>query len=161
MFFKIDIQLIDMIKGSAAVGDYSAAYKLIEAVLVLPSLYSMVLFPVVSEYFHRNNPNLKILLEKSIKYLLIIGAPIAAGAFILSDKIIFFCYQDKFIPAIGVLQALSLGMLFIYLNTIPCVLLSATNRQKSYVVICFIAAVFNITVNIIVIPSYGLSLIHI
>jgi O-antigen/teichoic acid export membrane protein len=47
-------------------------------------------------------------------------------------------------------------MLLINLNTIPGMLLSATNGQKAYMFICFIAAVFNITTNILVIPTYGI-----
>jgi O-antigen/teichoic acid export membrane protein len=156
LFFSIDIQLIDMMKGDAAVGNYSAAFRLIQAVLVLPSMATTVLFPVVSEYFHRNNPNLTLLLEKSIKYLLIIGAPIAVGTIILSDKFILLLYHSDYMPAIGVLQVLCIGMMFIYLNSVPSLMLSATNMQKVYMIICFIAAAFNITANILVIPAYGI-----
>jgi O-antigen/teichoic acid export membrane protein len=155
--FRIDIQLIDVMLGDTSVGYYSAAFKFIEAIMCIPSLYISAIFPVISLYFFSRNSNLHLLLEKSIKYLLILGIPISIGLFLCSDKIIFLFYQDKYIPSVGVLQGLSLGLLFIFLNATAGAVLLATNLQKASVIMCVIGAMFNISLNLLVIPVYGIT----
>lgn len=156
LFFKIDIQLIDFMLGDTAVGYYSAAFKIIEAVMSIPAMYTVALFPIMSQYFHKKNENLSFLLEKSMKYLYLLGLPIAIGLFLLADKIIFFCYLGKYPSSIPVLQALSMGMFIIFLNAVPSSFLMASNMQKVSVYFSAVAAAINIILNIIFIPVYGI-----
>lgn len=156
LYYKIDIQLIDFMLGDSAVGNYSAAYRLIEALLCLPIMYGTVLFPIVSSYFHNNDPNIHVLLEKSIKYLYIVGLPIVIGTVILSGQFIGLLYQGKYAAAIPVLQILVVGLLITFINNVPSTYLIGTNMQKASVIINVICAAVNITLNLVLIPSYGI-----
>ena len=156
LYYKIDIQLLDFMMGDTAVGNYSAAYRLIEALLCLPIMYGTVLFPIVSSYFHNKDPNIHVLLEKSIKYLYIAGLPIVIGTVILSSQFIGMLYQGKFVEAIPVLQILAVGLLITFLNNVPSTYLIGTNMQKASVIINMVCAAVNITLNLALIPSYGI-----
>jgi O-antigen/teichoic acid export membrane protein len=157
IFFRIDIQLIDFLLGSKAVGFYSAAFKLIDAILCIPSMYCMAVFPIISSLYHKKDPKINLLLDRSIKYLLLLGAPICIGTFLLADKFIYLFYQDKFIPSIEVLQILALGMLVSTVNAVPSNILIGTNLQKASIKIYMFAAFINIILNILIIPVYGIT----
>jgi O-antigen/teichoic acid export membrane protein len=156
LYFNVDIQLINSMLGDAAVGYYSAAFKFIQAMMCVPMLYMMVTFPLVSQYFHKNSPYLRLLTDKSIKYLTMFGMPVCIGMFLLSDKFIYLLYQDKYMASIGVLQALSIGLLGVFIGSFAGTILMATNRQRISVVISVIAAIFNIGMNLVIIPYYGI-----
>lgn len=158
LYFKLDIQLIEMLasNGREAVGYYSAAFKLIEAAIVLPTLYSMVIYPLISLYFHKKDSNLGFLLKKSIKYFYMLGAPIAAGTILMAPSFIYFLYSNKYEPSIAVLQMLGLGLFFIYVNSIPAVVMTAANMQVANVKINAVCLVLNVVLNLLLIPAWGI-----
>lgn len=157
IYFRIDVQLIDFILGDVAVGNYGAAFKVIDAVVCIPAMYTMAILPVISYYFHKNSPDLQVLLEKSLKYLLILGIPISIGGVLCADKIIYLMYLDKYADSVPVLQGLSLGMLIMFINYMGTTVLTATNLQKTFMVINAFSAVINIFLNLMVIPVYGIA----
>ncbi len=158
LYFKLDIQLIEMLSadGKAAVGYYSAAFKLIEAAIVLPSLYTSVVFPLMSLYFHKNDPNLNFLLKKSVKYFYILGAPIAIGTILMAPSLIYFLYLNKYQPSIGVLQMLAIGLFFIYVNSVPSAFLAAANMQVANMKLNGVCLAVNIALNLLLIPAWGI-----
>jgi O-antigen/teichoic acid export membrane protein len=158
LYFKLDIQLIEMLisDGKVSVGYYSAAFKLIEAAIVLPALFTSVVFPVMSLYFHKNDPKLGFLLKKSIKYFYMLGAPIAIGTILMAPSFIYFLYSNKYEPSIGVLQMLGLGMFFIYVNGVPSAFLAAANMQIANVKINAVCLIINVGLNLLLIPTWGI-----
>ena len=56
--------------------------------------------------------------EKSFKYMLMLGCPIAAGLFVLSDKIINFLYFKQYAQSAAVLMVWSGYILLKFLNPI-------------------------------------------
>ena len=155
-YFKIDIQLIKMFLGDTGVAEYTTAFKLVEAIIVIPALYCTAIFPLISTYFHEGNPNLDVLFRKSVKYLYMMGAPIAVGTIMLADKFILTIYLGKYAsPTIEVLQLLGLGALLIYVNYVPNNFLSATNMQIANVKISAVCIVVNVVLNLLMIPAYG------
>ena len=48
VFFKIDVLLLDQMRGETVVGWYSTAYKWIDALLIIPAYFTMALFPLMS-----------------------------------------------------------------------------------------------------------------
>lgn len=157
IYFRIDVQLIKYMLGDVAVGNYGAAFKVIDAVVCIPAMYTMAVFPVISYYFHKNSPNLQVLTEKSLKYLLILGVPICIGSWLCAGQIIQLMYLDKYVEAVPVLQGLSLGMLLMFISYMGTTILTATNLQKTFMVINAFCAAVNIALNLLVIPVYGIA----
>ncbi len=156
LYYRIDIVLIGMLLNDTGVGEYSAAYKLIEALICIPVMYSMAIFPLISSYFHYRDENLNIMFSKSIKYLYIMGMPIVIGTVLLADQFIELIYMGKYASSAPVLQALALGLLVIFVNIIPQSVLTGTNLQKTSIKINIVGTVVNVALNLLVIPVYGI-----
>ncbi|MBM2826211.1 MAG: putative polysaccharide biosynthesis protein, partial [Dehalococcoidia bacterium] len=52
IFFRVDVMLLQPMKGSQAVGYYSGAYKFIESLLMIPAFFTLALFPIMSRHAH-------------------------------------------------------------------------------------------------------------
>jgi len=49
-FFKIDVALLESMKGNTVVGLYSVAYKFMDALNILPASFTIAVFPIMSRY---------------------------------------------------------------------------------------------------------------
>lgn len=153
IYFWIDSVMLFYMQGNAAVGIYTLAYKLLLVLLSIYSVYMVAIFPVMTK-LHENSPkSLKIAYENSLKYFLIIGIPLAIIITIMANDIILLVYKKySFIPAVIPLQILVWATAFMFINGLATNLLNSIGNQVTVTKITGIGAIFNISLNIILIP---------
>jgi len=155
VFVKIDTIMLSFMKGDAVVGWYSAAYALTYSFKPFPQMLITALFPLISYYYIYSKDSLKTTYEKSFKYMLLLGLPIALGITLLSDKIIILFYGEQFINSIIALQILSWDVLLIFLyNPFGAILVSMDRQNVMALIFCF-TAVLNIALNLVLIPPFS------
>lgn len=153
--FRVDTVLLSLLQGDAAVGWYAASYKIIEVLLFIPLVYNAAIFPVLSKFFVSSHKSIQLIYVKSIKYLIILGLPIAAGITILSNDVILLLYQSAYTPSVLALQILVWTIPILFLTTIFGVILISINKQILTIRLTFIYMIFNIVANIVVIPQFS------
>ena len=153
--FRVDTVLLSIIQGPTAVGWYGAAYKLIESLMFVPMVYTSAIFPVLSNFHISSQESLKLLYKKSVKYLTMLGLPIAAGTTIFAQNIIIFLYGSSYYPAVIALQILIWTIPFLFLTYIFSTLFISINKQNVILKITFIAMIFNVIANLLLIPKYS------
>jgi O-antigen/teichoic acid export membrane protein len=156
LYFKIDIQIIDMMIGPIGVAYYSAAFKLIEALIFIPSMYFAAILPVVSAYHHEKNHELDRVVVGSLKYLYAVALPLTLFIVLLSGDVISLLYGAKYAQSIPVLQLLAVGMGIIYINYVPGGVLVAIGEKAPVIKANVVCTIFNILANIVLIPIYGI-----
>lgn len=154
--FQIDQVILPILLGSyTAVGYYSAAYKLLQALMFLPSVYVTAILPVFSKLHVSSKASLKFGYIKSFKYLTILGLPIAVGTTLLAKDIILLIYKSGFYPSILALQILIWAIPIIFLNYLLGTSITSIDKQRETVKIIFLSMVLNIGLNVIFIPKYS------
>jgi O-antigen/teichoic acid export membrane protein len=153
--FRVDSVLLSLLQGNAAVGFYSAPYKLIELLMFVPMIYTTAILPVMSNNFKSSFDSIKKVYERSFKYFIILGIPIAALSTILANKIILLLYDAAYLPSVPALQILIWTVPLIFLTYICGTLFVSIDRQDLVLKITFISMVLNIVLNLILIPIYG------
>lgn len=156
MYFYIGSIMLSIIKGDVEVAIFSAAYNIALALLFIPTVYINAIYPVLSRYYKQSKPELKLLYEKSFKYLYIVGIPISLGIFMLADEIINFLYGPKYSASIIVLQIISLYLFLKFINFLLGIILSSIDRQNKRMLGQGVTAVFYILLNLFLIPMIGL-----
>lgn len=151
--FRIDTVIISLIKGTTAVGIYTAAYRLMEVLIFVPAVFTSAIYPVFSNYHVSSQESLKISYKKSFKYLSLIGLPISVGTTLLADKIILLLYGSQFTQSIIALKILIWTVPFIFLTYTFGILMISINKQQLYLKIILVSMIINIILNIIFIPS--------
>lgn len=155
IFSSIDMVMITKIVGSYANGIYSAAYKLISVFGTFFSVYSAVIFPVMSRFFKNEKNLLIITFEKSIKYLLLIVIPLSFSVSLYSQDIVVLFFGQKFIATSSVLSFLMWGLFLSFIDGVSLNLLNASHKER-YVTLAFlVGAIFNFITNLFIIPVYS------
>jgi O-antigen/teichoic acid export membrane protein len=153
--FRVDIVMLEIIKGSVAVGWYSAAYRLMEALLFFPSMYTLAIYPLLSKFYVDSRRSLEISYYKSLKYLTIISLPIATATTLLAPQIILFIYKSSYSESIIALQILIWAIPFIFISYVMGSAIVSVNKQIEVVRITFMTMIINVGLNLVLIPSWG------
>ena len=154
--FKIDTILLTWINGATAAGLYNASYGLMTALMFVPFAYVSAIFPLLSRLNVSSKELLKYSYEKSFKYLIILGLPIAVGTTLLASPIILLLYKSGFSQSIVALQILIWAIPIIFVNYILGTAINSINKQRETVKTTFIAMLLNIVLNYLLLPRYGL-----
>jgi O-antigen/teichoic acid export membrane protein len=155
IYFRIDTVLLSLFQGEAAVGWYNASYKLIELLLFVPSVYTVAIFPVLSNYYSSSKENLELIYTKSYKYLFIVGIPIATTITVLAPEIILLLYQSGYTESILTLQILIWSIPLMFLSYTNAWIFISINKQNLLLKLTFVMMVANIILNLILIPQYS------
>ena len=153
IYTRIDTVMLSAMKGDAVVGWYNAAYNLVLAFKPIPQLFMNALFPLMSSYFVSSKDSLKITSEKSFRYLLILGLPLAVVITLLADSFIPLFYGPQFENSIIALQILAWDIFLYFLWFNGAFILVAANKQNLWVVAAVSTALINIIANLLLIPS--------
>lgn len=153
--FQVDQVFLSLLSGNAAVGYYSVAYRLMQALMFIPSVYTISILPVFSRLHISSRKSLKFGYSKSFKYLTILGLPIAVGVTLLSKDIIILLYDSGFTPSIIVLQIVIWAIPIIFLNFLLSSTIASINKQHDTVKIIFFSMILNVILNLIFIPTYS------
>ncbi|MCE7698068.1 MAG: flippase, partial [Methanobacterium paludis] len=155
IFYSIDSVILSVMVSITVVGWYNAAYNLINALLVIPTVLNIVIFPVMSQFYQTSKDSLRIASEKYFKYMSLLGIPLGVGTTLLADKIILLIFGTQYTPSIIALQILVWSTVFIFMSGSFARLLEASNKQVTLTKITAICVVINIVLNIILIPKFS------
>jgi O-antigen/teichoic acid export membrane protein len=157
LYFSIDSVMLSSMKGNEAVGWYNAAYRLIYALLFIPTAYFGAVFPIMSRFHITSKDFLRFIYERSFKYMLILGVPIGVGTTILASKIILLIFGVGYVNSTIALQILVWSMVFIFVNGVFGQLFYSVNKQLAATCIIIGSALLNVVLNVILIPRYSLT----
>lgn len=154
LFFKIDTVLLSILQNDIAVGLYSAAYNPLLALGgVISGMVVTAIYPVMSRYFISSRDSLERFTVITSRYMAIIGFPIAVGSFILADRFIELFYAGQYTGSIIAFQILALFIPIRLISSISGTLLTAINKQGIRLISVFLSTIFNIVLNLALIPS--------
>jgi O-antigen/teichoic acid export membrane protein len=113
------------------------------------------MYPIFARLSVNSMALLKAAIEKSTNFLLFCSIPMAVGMMFTASSIVGLLYQrPEFAHTVPVLQALAPGLVFLYINfALSSALVSITQENKT-LVMAVAALIFNVGLNLIVIPRY-------
>jgi len=154
-YFKIDQIMLFKMKGSAAVGLYSPAVRIVEFFNLIPLALVGSTFPLMSRYFESSMKHFKQIYQLSFKYLTMLIIPIAAGITLFSKSIILLIFGREFIASSVPLIFLIWSEVFIFFGIVNRCILIASNKQRLDPVFSGVCALINVVLNLVLIPRYS------
>ena len=156
VFFRIDMLLLKPMRGDQVIGYYSAAYKYIDGLNIIPSYFTLAIFPMMSRFATSARDSLMKAYILSLRLLLMISLPIAAGTPFIARELILLLGGAKFLPhSVTALQLLIWFLPFSYVNSVTQYVLIAIDQQRYLTRAFLIGVSFNLIANLIFIPQYG------
>lgn len=154
-YFKLDTILLSILKTSADVGIYNSAYKVVENVAFFPAMFVGLVMPIMSRYIFQEREKFEKVADKTFKVFLVFVVPLVAGTIFLAKNIIGLIGGADFGESVLVLQILAFAMAFLFFGNFFTNVIIAGNQQKKLIVILSFCALFNISLNLILIPRFS------
>lgn len=155
IYYSIDMVMITNMVGNYANGIYNAAYKIISVLVVFYGIYGAVIFPVMNKFFKNEKDLLVVIFEKSVKYLMLLMIPLAFSIMLYSTDIIHLIYGNEYLNADNCLGILIWTVCLLFVNGVCTNLLNASHKERFVTIVYITAAIFNLSVNIFLIPKYS------
>ena len=157
IFVYADQLIIEYFYDYEDVGIYASAVRLILFFTVVPSIISNMIYPKVIEIYENNT---KIFFNKKMVRLYFFHFLFAFFLMLISvlfgDLIISSLYGNDFVEAAIILKIYSITFLFVFFNPMNNKLLMIENLQKLMLIRNIIGLVFNLILNITLIPKLGI-----
>ncbi|MFN2284679.1 MAG: flippase, partial [Anaerolineae bacterium] len=165
LFYKIDIFLMEPILGNTTLGLYSIGYKFLDALVVVPSMFTLALFPVISRQAHEDREGFLRFYRLGAKILLTIALPVAIIATLTAREMVLVLGGPEYLPGgMIALQLMAWSMPIGWLNSITQYVLIALDQQRYLTRAFLIGLGFTLIANLIFMPLYGYqasAIIHI
>ena len=99
VFWRIDIWILRPLVGAASVGLYSVGLKYLDGLNIIPSTFTLAVFPLMSRLAKQEGAALLRSYTLSVRLLLIVSLPLAVAVTLLAQPLIFLLGGVQFTTA--------------------------------------------------------------
>jgi O-antigen/teichoic acid export membrane protein len=155
--FRVDALMIQAIRGSTDVGLYGAAYRTMEALLILPGILAVACLPVIARSIEGDAPAVMRLVNTVIRLLWSLAFPLAVGLWLLGRSLLRDVFGARYEEAHVVLALLGVTLVPLFASAMTSILIAASRRPQINTLIAAAMVVLNVALNAALIPSRGID----
>jgi O-antigen/teichoic acid export membrane protein len=153
---RIDTTMLEIFKPASEVGQYGAAYRLLETTAFVAWSVNTAVLPTMSRLSPSSEPPVGFVYERALKLVLAITVPLAVGAAILSGPIVGLLYGAEYHRAGDALLILAPTIMLFPVSSLSCQLFYSQDTRRVVGVTYAAVLVQNVVWNLIMIPRYSL-----
>jgi O-antigen/teichoic acid export membrane protein len=157
MYTFIGPTVLKYARGDIEVGIYTAGYKLISILALIPMTISQVVYPIFSDFFANAKEKLAKSLADVLRIVLVIALPLAMGVVLLAPKFFSLLFPPTFDAGVVVLQLTIVGNIFGYMDWIIYAFLLAVDRQKFMMQLSISIGIGTLIVGMLFVPQFGFN----
>jgi len=154
-YARLDQVLVFELAGAHAAGEYGAAYRILDSAQFLPIAVMTTMFPIISAAYPQNMGRVKTVVDAAFEYLAIASLPTLAVALAVGEPLTKLLFGAEFTDAAVPLQIFMATFVLICIGYLVGNLVLVLDLQRRFIRYAGIALVFNVGVNLVVIPEYG------
>jgi O-antigen/teichoic acid export membrane protein len=157
LYSRSDLLLCRILDISRSdVGGYAIACRLIEALQVFAGPVGVLIFRKFRIADLSNEATIGKILK--VTYIaLFIGAIVCMGAFLFAPTVIPWFFGEQYRASVMLFEVLTIGFIFFLGNTVLFQAFIALELQRSLMIFTTLAGIFNIILNTIMLPIYGIE----
>ncbi len=152
-----DILIISWMRAATDVGIYSGAIRIVNLLYLIPNIVLLSTMPLLSRLAKNESEKFRDVIEKILSYVFLISIPLSLGGAILGTEIMRLVFGPTYADGGISFSILALTIVFDYAGLIIINALFAYDRQKSFIVSTAIGAAINISLDLILIPRWGIA----
>ncbi len=156
IYLRADIIFLSLFKGSAEVGLYGAAYKVVDVLTTLPFMFAGLILPILTtawievrkEYFNQ-------VMQRSFDFMAIIAIPLIIGGQLLAKPVMVAVAGSDFQDSGPVLGLLIVAVAAIFLGTMFSHAVIALDKQKKLIGFYAFTSLSSLAAYLILIPRFS------
>ncbi len=154
IYFRATQIILEHFRGFHEVGIYGASYKIIEAVVNVPMILMIVMFPNFAKLAVANLHEFKKLYYKLLKFLSLFGIIITIVIWFGGDYV-FLLFGKDYSSANVVLKYLLIAVLALFPNTLLTQAIIALDLNVQYAIALIIVLMLNFAISFLIVPTLG------
>ena len=155
-YSKVDVLILNFIKGRQAVGIYSAGYRFLDALMFVVAAYNISSMPIFSKFAKEKRMDVFInKIKKDVILVFMIGMFTALGFYFLGPIFLPFVYKNTYLQSIQVLRIIIFALPLILLTSVFLNSLYALNKAKTVIYIFLFQLILNTFLNLFFIPRFS------
>jgi PST family polysaccharide transporter len=155
IYMKIDQIMLGHMIGDEAVGIYSAALRISEVWYFIPMVIVASTFPAILEAKKRSEKQYYLRMQKLYDLMVVISLVVMLPMVFLSIHIVTLLFGEAYRDAGIILSIHIWGTIFVSLGLASGAWFTAENRQVLILQRTASGAVFNVALNLLLIPNFG------
>lgn len=157
LYLKGDILILSLFRPAADVGNYGAAYRVLDVLTVIPTIFMGLLLPnLVRDWKQGNKAEFRQHLSRAFDAFALMYLPVVAGAWALSGPLITLVAGDEFVPAGAILKLLILALPGVFLGALYGHAVVAVDKQRPMIIGYLVCAVLSVAGYFYFIPRFGM-----
>ena len=156
LYFRADTLVISLFRPYEDVGLYTLAFRMLEFTLPLGTVFLTTLFPVMSRDVAEDARRAAATIQGAWDVMVAFALPLAAGGALLAPKIVEVIGGGEFEGSVTPLRILLVAGSLALVNGIFGLALIARERQLTALWLNVGALVFNVGLNLALVPAYGI-----
>ncbi|HMB68389.1 MAG TPA: oligosaccharide flippase family protein [bacterium] len=151
---RVDVLMLQALRGSREVGIYAAPVRLVEVANLLPILLMASVYPLLAAAA-RDPERVERLFRGSLRFLSAVIAPVIVVEIAFAGPLVHLFFGAEYSASAAVLPALAAAELLIFADIVMNARFVATGLEKRNLQLVAAAAVANVAANFVLIPAHG------
>ena len=157
VLFRVDMAMLAIFKPARQVGEYGAAYKLLETTAFFSWAVNVAVLPSLARLSPTTTPSVGEVYQRGLKLVIAITLPVAVGAIVLAGPVISLVYGAQYHAAASALALLAPTIALFPISALSSQLFFAQGRRPTVAIVYAAVAVENIALNLFLIPRFSLQ----
>lgn len=161
IFFNLNDQqdtfLVSILLSEVELGWYGAAQTILFGFSILSAAMRIAIYPTMVRYYQNSPQKFHDFYVKINRYAVIMMLPLVTLISLLAKPLIILVFPESFEPASGALQWMIWEVFFLFLHIPNARLLLVQGKQKQLGWITGIGLSINLSLNLILIPRFGIN----
>ena len=147
--------ILQFTSGTAAIGVYVAARRLIEGIHVLPSAFAIALFPRLVKAWRERPERLPAQLRVGLRFTGTLAIGTILVGLLWARELMLLLFSERYAASVPVFRVLVGGLAVMMINAVLTLALIAVQRERAYAIVLGLAAAVNVAGNLALTPWLG------
>jgi len=154
IYFRISVVILAFMASDTDVGTFSAAYRLITALVFIPGAFMQALFPNLSQLSRQAPGALRQWGESALRWLALLALPMAIVTTLLAEPLILFIYGPEYLAAMNSLRILIWALAILFVNSVLIFVLYSADQQNFTGLTAVLKTIANVGLAVVLIPLW-------
>lgn len=157
LYFRVDVLLVEALRGDGDTGRYGAALTLYSVVLLLPESAMGAVYPRLASSFRASTEGYAEATLLSLRVLVVGIVPLSLVLISFADLILVLAYGERFLSSATTLRLLAVSLPLHAVNGVLGQALQAARLQGAMLRIIVLGLATHVVANVVLLPRLGIE----
>jgi O-antigen/teichoic acid export membrane protein len=155
VYYRLDTFMLSVINSEQAVGYYSGAWRLTEALHILPAAVTATMLPLAAWKGGMSTQRLTQAVRLAFRFLALIGVPILVACLILAEPIIEAVYGPALAPAAEAFRILIVTEVIFFFGAVAAATLVGLRIVRQQFILQLFCVPLNAAACVVILPRHS------